>query len=524
MVVSNTDQPPTAPPDLRSELAIAFVGPVGVRTKSFQAAAEERLSAFGYRTEAVRLSQLLREFADEGYLATVLEPQPEYERIRTHMDAGDELRSLHTGLLAHAAVGKVAAQRPTVEECGKLIRRPSPARVWLFNSLKHPDEVEVLRSVYRAGFFLIGLFATEAERRAALVVRGLTTEQAQQLIARDLAGEQRHGQQTRKTFELADAWVSSEGQLRRVLDLIFGDPFQTPSDDEYGMSLAYTAGLRSADLSRQVGASILTAQRDVIATGCNEVPAPGGGQYGPPTQERPSARDCEVGFDSNHRLRLKIQDGIARGLHDSLLAALIALGPDAVVDAGLLMRVISSTLDSSPLGDITEFGRAVHAEMSALLSAARAGVSVRGATLYSTTFPCHNCAKHIIAAGIARVVFVEPYPKSKAIPLHGDAITLVGEDTDASVSDLTARLSRFRTIFEPFLGVGPRRYVDLFSLKLGAGRPLTRKNGNTGEVLTFDVGSASPRVQMPSVSYLDREGESVDAVRSTQEAVRKGVK
>ena len=44
-----------------------------------------------------------------------------------------------------------------------------------------------------------------------------------------------------------------------------------------------------------------------------------------------------------------------------------------------------------------------HAEMEALLSCARSGVSTRGATLYSTTFPCHNCAKHIIAAGVARV-------------------------------------------------------------------------------------------------------------------------
>ncbi|MDN3612645.1 hypothetical protein QWZ16_23945 [Vibrio ostreicida] len=26
-------------------------------------------------------------------------------------------------------------------------------------------------------------------------------------------------------------------------------------------------------------------------------------------------------------------------------------------------------------------------------------------------FPCHNCAKHIVASGIKRVVYVEPYPK-----------------------------------------------------------------------------------------------------------------
>ncbi|MEJ7655371.1 MAG: deaminase [Chloroflexia bacterium] len=46
----------------------------------------------------------------------------------------------------------------------------------------------------------------------------------------------------------------------------------------------------------------------------------------------------------------------------------------------------------------------MHAEMSALLDAGRRGVPVQGATLYTTTFPCHNCARHIVGAGIDRVV------------------------------------------------------------------------------------------------------------------------
>jgi deoxycytidylate deaminase len=72
--------------------------------------------------------------------------------------------------------------------------------------------------------------------------------------------------------------------------------------------------------------------------------------------------------------------------------------------------------------DITEFGRPVHAEMEAILSCARIGISPKMGTLYCTTFPCHNCAKHIVAAGIKRVVYVEPYPKSKAEKLHSDSL------------------------------------------------------------------------------------------------------
>ena len=71
-----------------------------------------------------------------------------------------------------------------------------------------------------------------------------------------------------------------------------------------------------------------------------------------------------------------------------------------------------------------EYGRAVHAEMAAIVEAAVRGVPIRGGTLYTTTFPCHECARHIIAAGIARVVFIEPYPKSLAAQLHDDSIAV----------------------------------------------------------------------------------------------------
>lgn len=47
------------------------------------------------------------------------------------------------------------------------------------------------------------------------------------------------------------------------------------------MYVAYASGLRSACLSRQVGASIMNSDGVVIATGRNDVPKAGGGLYGP---------------------------------------------------------------------------------------------------------------------------------------------------------------------------------------------------------------------------------------------------
>jgi cytidine deaminase len=110
----------------------------------------------------------------------------------------------------------------------------------------------------------------------------------------------------------------------------------------------------------------------------------------------------------------------------------------------------SPDVKDSKLMDIIEFGRIIHAEMSAICDAARRGVSIANATLYCTTFPCHLCAKHIVASGISRVVYIEPYPKSYAEKLHADSIEVEGADGVQKVS------------FEPFLGVSPYRYRDLF--------------------------------------------------------------
>lgn len=52
---------------------------------------------------------------------------------------------------------------------------------------------------------------------------------------------------------------------------------------------------------------------------------------------------------------------------------------------------------------------AVHAESNAIIFAARHGVAVEGAELWSTHQPCHHCAKLIINAGITRVFYENPY-------------------------------------------------------------------------------------------------------------------
>jgi len=51
----------------------------------------------------------------------------------------------------------------------------------------------------------------------------------------------------------------------------------------------------------------------------------------------------------------------------------------------------------------------IHAELNCLLKAAREGVSVVGATLYTTLSCCKPCSEMIAAAGVSRVVYKEAY-------------------------------------------------------------------------------------------------------------------
>ena len=53
--------------------------------------------------------------------------------------------------------------------------------------------------------------------------------------------------------------------------------------------------------------------------------------------------------------------------------------------------------------------RTAHAEMNAICNAARHGVKIEGATIYSKMEPCYTCAKAIINAGIKRVVAGNKY-------------------------------------------------------------------------------------------------------------------
>jgi len=51
----------------------------------------------------------------------------------------------------------------------------------------------------------------------------------------------------------------------------------------------------------------------------------------------------------------------------------------------------------------------IHAEMNAIIWAAREGIKIKDATIYVTLEPCSDCSKNIIASGIKRIVYDKSY-------------------------------------------------------------------------------------------------------------------
>ncbi|RAW96416.1 cytidine deaminase [Photorhabdus sp. S8-52] len=483
-------------PDFDSEIVIGLVGAVGTDLDIIKDSITQKLNAFRYDVQEIRISSEII-----SVLRDIPSTKDNYERISCLMSEGNYLREISqdNSILALAAVAEINKRR----EKKRFLSIPSIRRAYIIHSLKHPDEVNALREIYANGFFLIGVYTSEFQRLRNLTVDKCIDEvKARELINRDSDEGNKWGQHTRDTYELSDFFVSYDGNknrtdnnIWRILDLIFGNPYVTPTFDEYAMFMAFSASLRSGDLSRQVGA-VLTKDKSIISTGANDVPRFGGGLYWPDyvgdiIEDAENGRDYKIGEDSNAKQKRLIIEDILKDIVDEK------------------KEVFKEYLLQSKIKDITEYGRVVHAEMEAILACARSNISTHNGILYCTTFPCHNCAKHIVASGIRRVVYIEPYPKSKAFDFHVDSISTPEDESSDN-----------KVIFEPFVGVGPRCFFNLFSTNLGIGYKIKRKNKD-GKVIKWYRKDGRLRMKMLSLSYIEKETESAANVNNLIKELKK---
>lgn len=141
-----------------------------------------------------------------------------------------------------------------------------------------------------------------------------------------------------------------------------------PSWDEYFMGITELVAGRSTCMRRKVGA-LVVKDRNILATGYNGAPS----------------------------------------------------GVTHCIETGCLREEMGV-----PSGERHEICRGLHAEQNAIIQAARHGISIKGAIVYSTTMPCVICTKMIINASISKVYYLEGYPdKLTASFFDESAIPLV---------------------------------------------------------------------------------------------------
>ena len=482
------------------ELIIALVGAVGTDLDVVTTFLTDALAAVDYNAKPpIRLATLLRELPEYSSLPDPTGFLDVY--IDALMTAGDEFRKRthRNDAMAILGIGEIIQHR---KEAGIEHGGVIPRRAYILRSLKHPEEAETLREVYGASFFLIAAYSPHSSRKNNLA-RGIAQSRNEYPIDRHFPMAERlinrdqeelgldHGQNLRDTFHRADAFVDTTDHstlresITRVVELIFGNTFHTPTKAEYGMFHAQAAALRSAELGRQVGAAIAREDGDIAAVGTNEVPMSGGGLYW--CDQRPDQREFVLGYDSNDLHKSNLLSDTLKHLQDAGW-----LVPDKATTP--VKRLTAMALDgdnpvlpkNSQIRNLIEFGRAVHAEMAAIVEAARRGISVSDCTMFVTTFPCHLCARHIVASGIQRLRYIEPYAKSLAAELYPDSIAVEGSEANSN-----------QIPFEPFVGISPRQYMHLFSAK--------DRKSSSGQVVRFNPAGAVPRSSAEERVYIESE-------------------
>lgn len=490
---------------MRPELIIGLVGPIGCDITAVENAISAALKQVDYKTKNISLSEGIADL-----LAGKKDIRPNLRTLGDKISAGNEVRRIYSknGILAAYAISRIRELRAEINT-NDSAQIPDDASAedtrvdsvaYIIRQFKRPEEIELMRKTYGHAFIQVSITQNRQNRVDNLSSRlgrenpGIKPEEreseAKKLIWQDEDEDtDEFGQRLSQIFHLADVFISAGDEAltsatsARFINALFGRTNIAPTKDEFGSYLAKAASLRSVDLSRQVGAAILTPDGDLVTIGCNEVPKPLGGNY---WDEDPNKkRDIDKGGEANKEETSRIIYDFLRLLSER--GVLVdKKTPDELLDDADLRGAINNSM----IGEITEYGRMVHAEMNAISDAARLGRSIKGATLYVTTFPCHNCAKHIIASGISRVVFIEPYPKSRTQLLYGDLVT-IGDREGGKVE------------FAHFSGIAPTRFSDIFEKS-------RRRNKNTGVIDDWYQGECRPRIGDQEIDYTLSEVHAIN--------------
>ncbi|WP_313080521.1 anti-phage dCTP deaminase [Pulveribacter sp.] len=462
------------------ELVIALCGPIGSPLHEVAEAIKFGISQkYGYECKIVRLSNfILQHFAKIGTAAAIPDA-PKADRVEALIDAGDKLRQNYgPSILADLAIAEIRVDRESHKEAKGSLNFSSRRICHIIDSIKNQAELDLLREVYREILYVFGVFSPIPARVSKMSDGGFPRDKIHALMERDAQGEDSFSQTVGDTFPQSDFFLRMDTnsqtalstKVERYLDLILGANIVTPTREESAMYAAASAASSSACLSRQVGAAVTDSAGDVLAVGWNDVPKAFGGLYQSDRENDPYAtKDLRCYNQSGGKC---FNDEEKELLADALIES---LGTE-VIPPDKVKLAKDNILRDRKIKGLIEFSRAIHAEMHALINAMKiSGNKVQGGSIFVTTYPCHGCARHIIASGIHNVYYIEPYKKSLAIKLHGDAITESESET-----------KHVRIL--PFEGVAPSRYLAIFQMRSNSRKSKGRK-------IVIASGNAAPKLE-----------------------------
>jgi len=449
---------------LTEELIFGICSPIGsLKEKVIEKLKEKIETDYLYEVRIIKLSNFINSHTFSQEELNEIPSIPTGSKIFMDyfekINKGNIIRKFNRNeRLAEYAVRKIHIDRVTITKATKnLAENPkstdyeSRRICYILDSIKTKEELLLLKKIYSDNFYSISIFSPLEDRKANLKSKKFDNSEIEKIIEIDDKQKDKFGQNVRDAFVEGDLFVRTskdnitqiELKISRFLHLIFETAIVTPTVEEIAMYNAKAAAGNSACLSRQVGAAIVDEKNTIISTGWNDVPKFGGNLYS--SNSESDHRCFNHGLCSNDSEKDNVVENIVESiLKDSTFSSL-----NSIPDIEKLLK--ENIRNNTKVKDLIEFSRSVHAEMHAILQGAlTTGDKIISGRLFCTTYPCHNCARHIVAAGIKEVYYIEPYVKSLCLTLHGDSMT-ESEDSKDKVKIL---------IFD---GISPKKYLSFFT-------------------------------------------------------------
>lgn len=321
--------------------------------------------------------------------------------------------------------------RYTLQDIGNEFRKKDGTAYWVrrilskeeaikserivIDGIRNLGEVQELRTSRR--FFLVAVDCSTENRWERLkdkVYKGdrLTFERDDR---RDKNEGLAYGQQVLHCVEEADIIFINEEQFStelRIKDeikkrfndnllLITGRELRMPNIEETMMAVASNLSLQSHCIKRRVGAVLCSKEGFIVSAAYNEVPQPG--------------KSCIEEYRMCYRdfFRNKLKEELIKFIYCPNCGTKLKGQPTM---SNLICSICNAEFVKFPPSfKALDKCQALHAEEITILRTPE--FQINESSLYTTTFPCLQCAKRIIHARLKKVIYIDPYPEEEAIKL-----------------------------------------------------------------------------------------------------------